>query len=284
MSFSKIVRTDVGDFRIQRKEDIKVNLNTREITKSGITLSVGGKRDNCVYFTIPDVGDTAILHNVRTRNLECEMTKRLIMGQRTVHMVNLAFTILKEQAPHIRFVEFEDASDFPCATDEGREIAISLALYELVYHRSTWYERHFGAVLKNETMRTLYKKDGFDRPKPNSFEFRNPLLQNSLEDVYHRTSTWTEFFDELYKMTGRCKILIPWYKQALLIIMDGISFENQKWLIDLENPKIQSISYILQSMTGGRRQTKKHQKEKIYDYVEDVSKVHYSVKDFLSKK
>jgi hypothetical protein len=83
-------------------------------------------------------------------------------------------------------------------------------------------------------------------------------------------------------MEGRCKMLIPWYKYALLIIMDGISFENQKWLIDLEHPKIKSISYILQSMTGGGRQTKKHQREKMYDYVEDVSKIHYSVKDFLS--
>jgi len=35
MSFSYIVRTDVEDFRIQRKDDIKVNQNTREMTKSG---------------------------------------------------------------------------------------------------------------------------------------------------------------------------------------------------------------------------------------------------------
>ena len=278
MSFSKVVTTEVGKFRITRTNDVQYDPMTREPRTIGITIGVGGRKDVCVFLTAPNGGNTAKLHNVRTRNLVCEVTGRTIQKERTVHMMNLAFTVLKEEAPHIRFVELDDNSEFPCNYEEGRPIGMSLALYELAYHRSTWYERHFGAELNNEALKALYKKNGFFVPKAPIFDFKHPTLQKELSPIYQRTATWKEFFDELYKLDGKCNVLLPWYKDALKQIMGGISFEGQDWRIDLSNPILQTIVYT--NVVAGGRRTARRPRSMTYEYVEDVSRIRYSPSDF----
>ena len=274
------VKTEVGEFRVIVRDDTTINPMTRLETRIGTAIGVGGNRDICVFITAPDGSDTAKLHNVRTRGLACEVSeKKPIRGPSTVHMVQLAFTLLREEAPPVRFVELDDNSEFPCLLEGGKQAGISLALYELAFHQSTWYERHFGAELKNEVLKTLYKKDGFHIPKPPVFDFKHPVLNEELAPLYGRTDTWALFFEELYKLEGKCKLMLPWYKEALTAILGGISFADQVWRIPLTGPP---LDYSLVPTKGGSRRTTLRNKTitPSFEYIDDLSKIKYSSKDF----
>ena len=274
------VKTDVGEFRVIVRDDTTIDPMTRLETRIGTAIGVGGNRDICVFMTALDGSDTAKLHNVRTRGLACEVSeKKPIRGPSTVHMVQLAFTLLREEVPPVRFVELDDNSEFPCLLEGGKQAGISLALYELAFHQSTWYERHFGAELKNEVLKSLYKKDGFHAPKPPVFDFKHPVLNEELSPLYRRTDTWALFFEELYKLEGKCKLMLPWYKEALTAILGGISFADQVWRIPLTGPL---VDYSPVPTKGGSRRTTLRNKTitPSFEYIDDLSKIKYSSRDF----
>jgi hypothetical protein len=286
------LKTDVGTFNVIVKDDMEIDAWSREMKKVGISISVGSKKNKCVYITAPDKGNIAKLHNVRTRGLMCEIHGVALGGEKTVEMVQLAFTVLAESAPHIKFVELDDNSEFPCALNDGsgKVVGISLALYELAFHRSTWHERHFGAELSNKVLRSLYKKDGFVKTKSPTYDFNHSELNEVLGPIYAKTTTWEMFFNEIYKMEHRCKLLIPWYKDALKMIMGAnISFADPDWTIDLSNSKVKKIAYTPIVEGGGKKtKTMKLSKSKslitqnknTYDYIEDMSAIIYTPSDF----
>lgn len=184
-------------------------------------------------------------------------------------MVNLAFTIVKEIAPHIKTIYLEDKSDFPCTLSNGKQVGISMALYEFMFHQKTWYERHFGAYLKNETLRSMYdtSKLGFTQETQEEFSFHCKDLQTLLEPFYKKTKTWQDFFTELYKHPKKCEIIFPWYQSAILRITNGVSYERQSWLIDLyNNPLVDDISYeIINPAKGGGKTRRKYRRRTILD-------------------
>jgi hypothetical protein len=282
------VKTDVGIFRVKISHTTDVDLVTREIKKTGYSFGIGGNKDTCVFITIKDGSDIGFLHNAKVRSLVCETTGLQINGEKTVHMINLLFMFIKERLPHVKYIELDDISEFPCTVNADNEkektIAISLALYELAFHRQTWYERYFGAELLNTGLRELYKKDGFYEKKPETYDFKHSLLQTKLESVYKSTSTWKDFFDEIYKYKEKCKLLIPWYKRVIFSIMGNISFESQRWIINLSNDKIKDISYTFVTTGGARKRTRKYNKNipniVYYDYLEDPASIKYNESDF----
>lgn len=283
----QIVNTEFGTFRVFVQDDTDINMMTRRSIKKGISISVGGLKDTCVYITAPDVGTIAQFHNVKTRRLTCEVAGSRLGGEKTVGMINLAFTILSEKAPHITHVDLDDNSEFPCELSDGRNIGISLTLYELAFHQATWYERHFGAVLKNAALRAIYEngKRGFLLPKPDTYDFKHETLNAELGPIYASTSTWTEFFNILYTMDGKCKLMIPWYKHAIKMIMGGdVSFTEHVWQIELN--KTSKVSYLVLNM-GGSRTYNTRKKNRImaydgyYDYIDDMSEIKYTPHDFI---
>jgi hypothetical protein len=294
ISMDSKVKTEIGIFRVKISHMTEVDLATREIKKTGYSFGIGGNKDTCVFITINDGSDTGFMHNVKVRSLACETSGLPINGDKTVHMINLLFNFIKERLPHVKYIELDDNSEFPCTitTDHEKEktIAISLALYELAFHQQTWYERYFGAKLLNNALNELYTKDGFYEKKPENFDFTHSLLQTNLESIYKLTSTWKEFFDEIYKYKERCKLLIPWYKRALFSIMGNVSFDSQRWIINLSNNKINDIPYIIFSAGGSRRIKNKTRKSgrgvpnnvyDYYDYLENPAFIIYTESDFV---
>ena len=177
----------------------------------------------------------------------------------TIEAIHLAFTFLKEYAPHIKRIALEDKSDFPCSS-----VGISMALYELAFHQKTWYERHFGAYLQNESLRSMYEsaKSNFfnSKCKPMDFSFNNKDIDAILRPAYEIASTWKEFFDILYHNHKKCELMFSWYQTAINQIMNGISYERQCWFIDLyNNPLVKSINYS--SQNGGYRRRKTRRRE-----------------------
>jgi hypothetical protein len=276
--------TDSGTFLVSIKDDIVLDLMTREQRKNGIYIGVGG-RNTCVFITAPFAGTTARLESVRTKDGGCALDKE-IRGESTVQMVMLALTILKENAPHIRTVTLQDASTFECRFGNGeRPAGISLALYELMFHQTTWYERHFGAYLSVPMLREAYEssKPNFLK-KPTTFDFRNPDLNTFLTPILIDSEHWKDFFDKIYTMQNKCKIIFPWYQNALSSIFDTISYEGQEWCIDMDNTRIRTIPYTeIARQEGGRRRLRETRRKgwsSLPVFYDELQRIRYNTRDF----
>jgi len=240
-----ILKTQYGKFRVTVNEDNQLDFITREIKSIGKMITVGGK-NKCVGIKVPYSSDTAHFLNVNRRMGGCELSGETIAGEKTVGMINLAFTILKREMPNILYIELEDKSDFPCTLSDGKPAGISLALYEMMFHQMSWYERHFGAYLLNPTLRDLYisSKSNFKiKPLTSDITFHNEDLNLILKPMLDKSKSWEDFFAKVYTMDTKCQIIFPWYHQILKIIFNNISFERQSWLIDLYTEKIPMVEF-----------------------------------------
>jgi hypothetical protein len=265
--------TEYGVFRITINDDTYIDQQTRSIVKIGKLLTVGG-RNSCVFISIPDKQDTAHLTNLKTKDGGCEVNEKKISGLSTIGMVNLAFTIVKEVAPYIQYIKLSDESDFTCTFDDGiTKVGISMILYEFILYQQTYYEKRFGAYLKEPIIRALYeeRKKGFQGILPEHFSFNNPDLENILRPIYKQSTTWEDFFEKIKPMPNVCQILFPWYKFAIQKIFDDMSFERMTWIINLENnPKVFHVAYTITKTTYGGGKRNKTRKDTSSQYKYDI--------------
>jgi hypothetical protein len=261
---NSIIQTSFGNFKVQIDNDVSFDIMERTQNIIGKKISIGGK-NNCIFITIPNNKNTGFLHQLNTKHGGCEINNIPIRREKTVGMLNIVFTIIKERFPYIKYIQLDDMSDFECNLESGKVTSISLALYEIMFHQKTYYERHFNAYLVDKTLRQKYNdsKNNFLKAKPESFHFNNESLTMLLADDYVQTNNWKSFFEKLYEYNNKCILIAPWYKHTLLTIMDNISYERQSWEIDLSNTLIQNIPYtIIQQNAGGKNTRKLIQKQK----------------------
>jgi hypothetical protein len=253
----QVVSTSFGKFRLTISEDIKIDYMTRENTLLGHMVSLGGK-NNCVQINVPLQGDVAKMLHVGAEHGGCEIDDNEIRGQKIVNLVLLAFTIVTQSWPQIKTIEVEDRSHFPCKLSNGTDFPMSLAVYNMALHHKTWYEMKFGAYLKNPSHRALYETHikGFDAPHPQTFDFKNKILDEVLGPIFVTTKTWTEFFNIIKTKDNRCELMSLWYKSTVGSII-GTTYDNDNWLIDLSNPLIHPIEYTILKKGGSRRRTRK---------------------------
>jgi hypothetical protein len=207
-------------------------------------------------------------------------------------MVNLGLTILRKIAPHIQSILLQDMSDFPCKFENGHLVGISMMLYDVAFHQQAYYEKWFGAYLKNEVLRTMYKdyKSGFEEPLPPNFSFNNKDLELLLRPLYQESTNWNDFFQKISTLPNLYQVLFPWYRNAMLLIFKGVSFERQVWIIDLyKNPTLISVDYTEEKLTqkGGKRTTRKqinyvfdtHTSDRYYDTMsyDEIYNLKYSL-------
>jgi hypothetical protein len=255
----QILNTAFGKFRLTISEDYVIDYMTREQTLLGHMVHLGGK-NKCVQINVPLRGDVARMLNMKGKDGGCEINDNEIRGPKMVNLVLLAFTVVTQKWPHIKFITLEDKSNFTCKLSNGLDYSISLTIYELALHRKTWYELHFGAYLVNETLRRLYEplKQNFDKPHPTNYDFKNKILNDVLTPIFANTVTWSDFLNVLKKMENRCELMSLWYKSTVANILDNISFDGQEWKIDLSNPLIHPIDYTVVKGGGSRRRTRKN--------------------------
>jgi hypothetical protein len=271
------VKTKFGTFRVNIVNDVTTNPMTRETTKIGITLSVGGK-NTCVFIKVPDYKDTAHLTNLKTKDGGCELTDKKISGENTIGMVNLAFTIIREICPHIKYIKLEDKSDFTCVFENGMKVGISMIYYEFAFYQESYYQKRFGAYLKDTTLRELYNEriKGFNEKLPTYFSFNNKDLDVILTPIYLQSNTWKDFFQKLYTMPNVCQIMFPWYRDAMTEIFKGVSFERQTWVIDMyNNPKLFDVEYTKLNVGGRKSRKNIVYKYDIYNSDEYIEKPFY---------
>jgi hypothetical protein len=266
---TRILKTDVGTFRvnISNNETLSYDPTVGPVKKLlGYDIAVGGK-NVCVFIKTHIDSTTAELLNFKTKDGSCEIHDRVIHGTSTVHMVLLAFTIVKEVSPHITHIKLRDKSGFICTLPDGSPAGISLAFYELCFYGATYYERHFGARITLPELYVLYEtaKQGFDKPIDKTFKIDNASLKILLDPLLQSSSSWREFFDKIHIMTNKCAVIQPWYIQALELIMNGVVIGDVQWIIDLSNSTyIKSISYTDISHRGGSNTRKKRRRNIVF--------------------
>lgn len=240
------VQTSVGIFRVG---------------KTQTHLQIGGKKF-CVDIKLYDSGmpDLAELQWLITKDGGCELNDKLIKGDATVHLLNLSLTILKLYRK-VQFIKLLDNSKYDCVIDDKTNKTIYINKYNYLFHGGTWYDEKIGAIPIDPSLKKLYDetKSLYTDPsaKPQSFDFRNKLLQIELTPIYDSTKTWKEFAELLHKQYESktlCKKISPWYEHAVAILTNNRMLP-EFWKIDITDINI-PFTRILQE--GGRRKTRKN--------------------------
>jgi hypothetical protein len=261
------LNTEYGTFRVEINDDTQLNYQTQTRVRKGDSLSVGGS-DICVYITIPFIGDKAFFHNLKTGGSSCDVGLKKVSGKNTVGMVNLAFTIIRILYPNIRYIQLEDKSDFPCTLSNGSKIGISMALYQLIFYQKTYYEKNFGAYLKDKKLHRQYEelKCRFYEKPTTMFSFRNKDLDELFGPFLVESKTWVELFKKIHTFNNTCAYIYPWYKSAINEILNNFPIERNTWIIDLQNNPLTPMIYFskIKNMNGGNRTKRKRTRKYLY--------------------
>jgi hypothetical protein len=231
--FVRECKTEFGRFRV------KVEPNN---------IFVGGARF-CVNMVLePDV---TWLNWLSTDEGGCELDDISIRKERTVQMVDLAFSVLRTYFPGRTIVTLMDGSGYSWNGARQTKNKINFVNGYVVLYGKTWYEDRFGATMVNPERYQAYREQvaiGFDDPsrKPEGFSFgRN----NEVEPLYKESNTWSEFIEK-FKATypdDKYKRMLDWYRKAVFYILNGMEID-QTWVIDISQRPMYSCKW-----TGGRR-------------------------------
>ena len=213
-------------------------------------IFVGGTR-YCVNMVLePEI---TWLNWLSTDEGGCEMGGAMIRKERTVQMVDLAFTILRTYFPERTVITLMDGSGYSWTGARQTKNKINFVNGYVVLYGKTWYEDRFGATMLNPERYQAYREQvaiGFDDPsrKPEGFSFgRN----SEVEPLYKESATWREFIEK-FKATyqdDKYKHMLDWYRKAVFYILNGMEVD-QTWVIDLSQRPKQSYEWV---HSGGRK-------------------------------
>jgi hypothetical protein len=220
----------------------KINVDNKNI-------NVGGKTF-CVNIALYETETT--LYWLKTEEGGCELNDKEIRGNNTVNMTDLAFSLLQKYHPErTNPITLIDDSGYSWI-EKNRKYKTNFLKGYLLFHRKTWYEDKFNAVMCDRDIYNSYRikaDNNFDDPekKPEKFDFIDSKNKEELELLYKNSKTWGEFINKLQEKYGndKYKQIYHWYRNAIYIIFDGMEI-NQNWEIDiLQRP------YIECSLKGG---------------------------------
>ena len=217
-------------------------------------ISVGGQTKNCVQITVKSKEIAWVKSSVEG---ECELNKKPVGGQDTIHMIHIALWFLKNGYKGIHYpvlteLELTDSSKFQCSMPDGSERSMSMLHRDALIHGMSFYERKLGAEPRfnagKEAMNILREKRKTKQPY---FDFRNADLNVQLRPLYDQSTSWENFMKNLVKVYGSvhvCQIMHPWYLQAVTDITEGVELPT-RWILRNLTPAIEPK--ILRNFSGG---------------------------------
>jgi hypothetical protein len=153
----------------------------------------------------------------------CSIQKTLEKGIGTQNMLKVALSLVSELYPEIKYFTFRDYSEKEC--DNGANI--HLGYFSLITSGKTWYEKNFGATIKDEIFKELYKKD-LDKLnyKNIDIEISDILINNKVKlplreiiiKEFEDSKNYKDFFKRLNTKFGRnmfCEYLQPWIRDFM---------------------------------------------------------------------
>jgi len=198
----------------------------------------------------------------------CSIQKTLEKGIGTQNMLKVALSLVSELYPEIKYFTFKDYSEKEC--DNGANI--HLGYFSLITSGKTWYEKNFGATIKDEIFKELYKKD-LDKLnyKNIDIEISDILIKNKvkkpLKDIiikeFEESINYKDFFSRLNKKFGRnmfCEYVQPWIRD-FMSRLDLERYFFMEWEIpakEIKNYNIIIKEYKKIDDGGGRRTNKRN--------------------------
>lgn len=253
---------------------VKTSVGFFRVNKTKTHLRIGGNKF-CVDIKLYDSGmpDFAELQWLITKEGGCEqvgckplatfgeLNDKLIQGESTVHLLNLSLTLLKIYTK-VQFIKLLDNSKYLCEFADKTKKSIYINKYNYLFYGGTWYDEKMNAVPIDSDLKKLYDetKSLYTDPsaKPQSFDFRNKLLELELTPIYESTKTWKEFAELLhtkYDKKTLCQKISPWYEHAVAILTNNRMLP-EFWKIDITDINIPFTRIITQG--GGRMKTRKN--------------------------
>ena len=237
------VKTEVGNFRVE---------------KSNKHLKVGESKF-CIEIKFSEIcPEESELQWLITKDGGCELDDKPIEGSTTVHLLYLAFTLLKIYTNTERVILL-DNSKFDCKFTDGTKTTIFMNKYNYLFHGGTWYDIKTNAYPIDNTQKKLYNETKSlytDSSIKQKFDFKNPLLEKELSPIYEKANTWKEFADTLYKKYDKielCRKIAPWYSSAVAILTKNRMLPEY-WIIDIS--KMTPIPFTRLTITGGNKTRK----------------------------
>lgn len=267
------IQTQFGRFRVKRETSVNYKK-----TYMNDTLKVGGK-NFCVEFKWHlATPDTVELQWLDTSSGGCELDGKLIKKELTMHLFDLAVSILKKHTP-VKYITLLDNSKLTCELPRNKKGSIFMNYYYFLFHNATWYDDKCGAYPKLEEERPQYesaKKNHTDpSKKPATFDFKNNDLNSLFEPIFETCSTWQEFIDkiEVYSNEDKCKYVFPWYMEAALMLTDRKALPMY-WIIDADSRP--TVPYSNSVAGGGlRRLTSRKRKNNDEIHLSEIRNLPY---------
>lgn len=241
-----VAKTKIGTF------DIKIT------NREYITI---GTKTGCVQIGYNNRSNTASLDWLGTEKGGCEALGKDIRGQKTIIMVDLGFTILRQLYPDVNpEVSLCDSSTFKCILPNNTPVHISNMIYNLLLSGKTYYQNKFNAKLKYKASEPAYNHFIRTREDPSifdkSYNFNNDDLNTLLQPVLQESTNWGDFFNKLHTKFGRqtCVVIYSWYQSVYgYLAQEAI---HSEWLIDISNRN--KIDYDIISKNNSKNYTRKN--------------------------
>lgn len=220
-------------------------------------ISVGGKRF-CITIALRKY-DTYLTW-LSTEEGGCELDEKVIRGEDTLRMVDLAFSLVRQHHPDRPIVTLIDDSGVSWKGPRQRTYKVNLLKGYLLLHRRTWYEEKFGATMEDDALYQTYRQMAehhFDDPTKKRDHFSFGSASDELTPLYQASRTWGEFLEAFKAKYAKRKyeLMFDWYRNAIYDIFDGMEI-NQNWKIDIR----QRPMYHCRTLEGGKRGTRKRTK------------------------
>lgn len=200
----------------------------------GHNIYLGGKEYYCIQVA------TSLDNEFDVRNeIDCYLSPNFPNKEKdSVHMINAVIFVVNIMFPEKCEITLTDMSD---------KNGMSLTYIMLTKYQKTWYEKYFGAYLKNKAAQDTYEENIklfsdqiFFNNKTKKFMY---IIDNSkllIEDVVlimeiiQNVTTFKEFFNNLAKelSTERfAEIINPWINDFMRVIIQLEFTRLEKWVI-----------------------------------------------------
>lgn len=194
----------------------------------------------------------------------CSVQKTLEKGIGTQNMLKVSLSLVSQLYPEIESFIFKDFSEKEC--DNGANI--HLGYFSLVISGKTWYEKNFGAVLKDTYLQNMYiqDKEKLNKKVNEKIDLSDILekakVKKDLKEIllleYNKSNSFKDFFSNLNKNFGKhmlCEYLQPWIREFMRAI-DLERYFYMEWEIPVK--KIQDYNVIIKdykkyNASAGRR-------------------------------
>lgn len=238
-----------------------------------IDIYIGGHDIFCIHATLIKRDNISIgfLNKVRYDSV-CSLENDFVRGIDTSLIIKLLLTYIARNYKNIKSISFNDTSSREC--DNGE--LISLANMTFVIHGKTWYEKNYGAFLKDKALETFnsYNKDFQKRKIETDWDtltsFIPDLLHTSvpeeeLKTIYEVSKTWQEFFKtilEKIEISNFCEFVQPWIEKFMKYFFKG-TLMNLLYNMPIVDYNIEYTE--TQYQRGGHKYTRRRARKIYYD-------------------